>query len=182
VRGQVGAACLDILAEGKVGFGPGEVAARAGVSRATVHRWWPTKAHLVREALALHTRSLALPDSGSWPDDVRLLAHGLASFFAQPIEVALNALMASGEHPDYTAAVLEHFQPLFADWRAVVERARERGELVDGVDADTVLLTLLSPLVLVPLLFRRTLTDGEVGRVAGLVVRATSARAPRDRQ
>jgi AcrR family transcriptional regulator len=175
VRSQVGAACLALLAEGNVGFGPVEVAARAGVSRATVHRWWPTKADLLQEALALHTRSLAVPDTGSWPDDVRALAERLATFFAEPVEVGLNALMASGEHPGYTTAVLEHYSPLFADWRGVVERARARGELVDGVDADTVLLTLVSPLVLVPLLFRLPLTAGDVRRIAALVVDATSA-------
>ena len=105
-----------------------------------------------------------------------VLAERLATFFAEPVEVGLNALMASGEHPDYKAAVIEHFRPLFDGWRAVVERARARGELVDDVDADTVLLTLVSPLVLVPLLFRLTLTAGEVRRIAALVVDATSAR------
>ena len=174
MRRQVGAACLDLLAEGNVGLGPVEVAARAGVSRATVHRWWPTKGDLLREALALHTRSLAVPDTGTWADDVRALAERLAAFFAEPVEVGLNALMASGEHPDYTTAVLEHFSPLFTGWRGVVERARERGELADGVDPDTVLLALVSPLVLVPLLFRQPLTAGDVAGIAALVVGATS--------
>ncbi len=139
-----------------------------------MHRWWPTKADLVREALSLHTRSLGVPDTGTWPDDVATLAQRLATFFADPVEVSLNELMASGEHPDYTTTVLQHFQPLFADWRAVVERARRRGELIDDVDADTVLVALVSPLVLMPLLFRRTLTTGEIRRIAELVVSATT--------
>ena len=128
MRRRVAQACLDLLGEGEAGFGPVEVARRAGVSRATLHRWWPTKADLLREALTLHTRSLAVGvDTGSWAGDVRALAHRLAAFFADPVEVTQNALMASGEHPDYTAAVLAHYETLFDDWRAMAARARDRG-------------------------------------------------------
>jgi AcrR family transcriptional regulator len=176
VRQRVARACLDLLAEGDAGFGPVDVARRAGVSRATLHRWWPAKADLLREALSLHTRALAVPDTGSWAGDVEQFARRLAAFFDDPVEVGQNALMASGAYPEYTAAVLDHYETLFAGWRAAVERARARGELADGVDADAVLLTLGSPLLLVPLLFRRTITSREVEGVVDLVVRATVRR------
>lgn len=180
VRRRVAHACLDLLAEGNARFGPVEVARRSGVSRATLHRWWPAKADLLREALTLHTRDLAVAvDTGSWAGDVRALAHRLAAFFASPVEVTQNALMASGEHPDYTAAVLTHYEALFDDWRAMAERARDRGELADGLDVDTALLTLASPLVVVPLLFRRRLRDEELERVIALVLRATAHAPPR---
>ena len=174
VRRRVAQACLDLLGEGDAGFGPVEVARRAGVSRATLHRWWPTKADLLREALALHTRDIAAAvDTGSWEGDVRALAHRLAAFFADPVEVTQNALMASGAHPDYTAAVLTHYEALFDDWRAMVVRARGRGEVAEGVDADAVLLTLASPLVVVPLLFRRPVQGEELDNVVTVVLRAT---------
>jgi AcrR family transcriptional regulator len=174
VRQRVARACLDLLAEGDAGFGPVDVARRAGVSRATLHRWWPSKADLLREALSLHTRALAVPDSGSWAGDVERFARRLAAFFDDPVEVGQNALMASGAYPEYTAAVLEHYETMFDAWRDRVARARERGELAEGVDADAVLLTLASPLLLVPLLFRRPISRGEVSRVVALVLRATT--------
>jgi AcrR family transcriptional regulator len=173
VRQRVAAACLELLADGEVDFGPSEVARRAGVSRATVHRWWPTKSDLLHEALAQHTRALDAPDTGSWTGDVRAFARRLAAFFADPVEVSQNALMASGAHPDYTAAVLDHYQPLFADWRGMLERAQARGEAAADLDPDAVLLTLLSPLLLVPLLYRRDLTRRELDGVVALVLRAT---------
>lgn len=175
VRLQVAQACLDLLGEGEVGFGPGEVASRAGVSRATVHRWWPTKADLLREALTLHTRDLVVPDTGSWAGDVHGLARQLARFFADPVEVSQNAIMASGQHPDYSAAVMEHYGPLFVAWRAMVERARERGELRAGVDADVVLVTLSGPLLVGPLIYRRAVTPAEADAVADLLVAATAS-------
>jgi hypothetical protein len=75
---------------------------------------------------------------------------------------------------DFTAAVRDHYEPLFAAWRGVVERARLRGEVTDDTDADSVMLSLVSPLVLVPLLWRQTLTADEVDRVVALVLRATA--------
>ena len=175
VRQRVARACLDLLGAGRVDFGPADVAQRAGVTRATIYRWWPTKAALLREALTEHTADrLDPPDTGTWPGDVRALAARLATFFGDPVEVSQNAIMAGGRHPDYDAVVLEHYAPLFAAWRAVIERARGRGELRDGLDADTVILTLVSPLLLVPLLFHRELSPGEIGRHTDLVIAATS--------
>ena len=82
--------------------------------------------------------------------------------------------MASGAHPDYTAAVLGHYESLFDDWRSMVERARTGARCADGLDVDATLLTLASPLVVVPLLFRRRVRDEELEHVISLVLRATS--------
>jgi AcrR family transcriptional regulator len=174
VRRRVAQACLDLLAEGVADLGPVEVARRSGVSRATLHRWWPTRSDLLRAGLELHARDLAAPDTGSWERDLRRFARRLAEFFADPVEVTQNAVMASGAHPDFTEAVLEHYAPIFADWRAMLERARARGEVAADVDADAVLLVALSPLLLVPLLYRRELTRRELDRIVDLVLRATA--------
>ena len=59
----------------------------------------------------------------------------------------------------------------------MVERARARGELVADVEPDAVVLALVSPLLLVPLLFHRTLTADDVERHVELVTAATTRRA-----
>jgi AcrR family transcriptional regulator len=176
IRRQVAQACLDLLAEGKADFGPLDVMRRSGVSRVTIHRWWPTKADLVTEALTLHTSRLQdMPDTGTWEGDVRALVLQLAAFFSDPIEVTQNAIMASGNHSDYDEVVVRYYQPVFAGWRRLVERARERGEVRDDVDADTVILLMTSPLVSVPLVMHRTLTRREIRHIADLIIAATAA-------
>jgi AcrR family transcriptional regulator len=169
-RQKVGQACLGLLAEGNTALSPAEIAARAGVSRATVYRWWPTKTELLREGLAAHTaRRIEAPDTGTWRDDLDALAHRLAAFFGDPAEVAMSAVMVSGEAPDFDALVLEQFEPVFDAWRAMVERARARNEVRADVDADAVLLALASPLVVIPLLFHRALTDAELEHLIDVV-------------
>ena len=176
IRQRVGRACLELLAEGVVELSPADVAQRAGVSRATIYRWWPTPSALAGEALAEHTGGrLDAPDTGSWTGDLHALARRLATFFADPVEVSLNAIMAGGRHRAFDETVLRHYEPLFDGWRAMVERARARGELREGVDADTVLMTLASPLLVQPLVFHRRPRDAEVDRIAALVVAATAA-------
>jgi AcrR family transcriptional regulator len=178
VRLQVARACLELLAEGRTDFGPAEVAQRAGVSRATLHRWWPRHVDLLREALTLHTASLEPPDTGTWAGDLRLLVRQLARFFAEPVEVSQNAIMASGRHPEYEAVVLEHYEPLQASWRAVVTRAQARGEVRADVDPATVVLLVASPLLVLPTVLRRTPTARQLARIVDLVLAATEVPRP----
>jgi AcrR family transcriptional regulator len=169
-RQKVGQACLALLAQGRTALSPADVAARAGVSRATVYRWWPTKTDLLREGLAAHTgRRIDPPDTGTWRDDLHALAHRLTAFFSDPAEVAMSAVMATGEAPEFDAFVLEQYEPVFGAWRAMVERARARNEVRADADADAVLLALAAPLVVIPLLFHRTPTDAEVAQLIDVV-------------
>jgi len=176
VRRQVAAGCLSLLAEGRTDLSPSAVARRSSVTRATVYRWWPTKVDLLHEALTAHTGHRIDPvDTGTWEGDVHALARRLATFFADPVEVSLNVIMATGADAEYDRVVLAHYEPIFAAWRAVVTRAQDRDELDAGVDPDTVVMALASPMLVAPLLFHRTVGAGTVRRLADLV--AAGARS-----
>jgi AcrR family transcriptional regulator len=127
VRREVAEAVLDLFRAGRSDFSVAEVADRAGVHRSTVYRRWPTPADLVREALTLHTQDLHVPDTGSWEGDVAALARRLAKFFANPVEVSMNAALASGTSPEIDAVMIDHWKPLFSEMAAIVARASERG-------------------------------------------------------
>src|SRR5579859_3337484 len=56
------------------------IAARAGVSKKTIYRWWPSKSAVALEALAAYTgEEVPFPDTGSLDRD-------LLTYFEQSIE------------------------------------------------------------------------------------------------
>lgn len=158
---------------------PADVAERSGVSRTTIYRWWPTPTDLLREALAFHSRRLDSPDTGSWPGDVHALLSQVAAFLSDPIERAQNSIMASGLYPAFSEVSLDFYQPLVAAWRHIVERGIDRGEVSRDVAPQVVLALMLSPLLAITLIERRSPTAEEIREFGKLVVRAT-ANPPHD--
>lgn len=174
VREAVARACLELLTEGHIDLSPADVAARSGVSRTTVYRWWPTMPDLLREALAFHTRRLDPPDTGTWFGDVHALIAQLAEFFSDPVERAQNSIMASGQHPVLTTFLLEYYQPITEAWIALVSRGIERGEVSSDVSPTAVVQLLVSPLLVTTVIERRSPTVKELSDLAHLVIRATA--------
>jgi AcrR family transcriptional regulator len=174
IRETVARACLDLLAEAKVDLTHVAVAERAGVSRTTLYRWWPTSADLLREAAKFHNRRLEAPDTGSWAGDVEALSRQLAEFFCDPIERAQNSLIASGQHREISDLLIDAFEPVLAAWRQVIARGVDRGEVLDDLDIDTVIKLVASPLLVITVLERRDPTHAEVEAIGRLVIRATS--------
>lgn len=178
VREAVARACLDLLAEAKVDLTHVEVSDRAGVSRTTLYRWWPTSADLLREASRLHNRRLEAPDTGSWAGDVEALTRQLAEFFCDPIERSQNSMIASGLHREFSEVLIDAFEPVLEAWRRVVTRGMDRGEVIVDLDTDAVISLIASPLLVITVLERRDPTQAEVEAIARLVIRATSADTP----
>ncbi|WP_216694230.1 TetR/AcrR family transcriptional regulator [Dietzia psychralcaliphila] len=176
VRQAVGDAVLSILAEGRWTFSTVEVAERAGVSRRTVYRWWPTHDDLLVEGLQRHVRRVPLPTSGVWETDLREFAHALSRFAADPVEVATGALVASRLHPEITATVVDHYRPVLAAWRQLAKRAggREHGD--HGLDPDILVGMLVSPLLMSPLMTGRPMRPEDVDKVVDVILAATRPR------
>lgn len=72
VRGKVLAAAGELLlAEGMGGFTIEKVAARAGSSRMTIYKWWPSKGSLALDGYAsVVSHSLEFPDTGDTESDI----------------------------------------------------------------------------------------------------------------
>ena len=177
VRQAVGEATLGFLAEGKLTFTVVDVAARAGVGRRTVYRWWPTRDDLLIEALEAHVRRVpAVEAAGSWEEDLRALAHRLAEFAADPVEVAIAAIMAGGQHPEFNQMVVEKWGPAMESWRELVRAAADRGEVAEELDPRTVIDTLLAPIFYSPLSVRRPMSAADVDALVDLLLSGTRAR------
>ncbi|MDG3009760.1 TetR/AcrR family transcriptional regulator [Rhodococcus sp. D2-41] len=173
VRRAVGRACLSFLAEGRIDFTTVELAERAGVTRKTVYRWWPTHKDLLIEGLSMHVRQMTPPDTGSWESDVREFAHLIAGYAADPVETATSALIASRRFPDFGDLVVEQYRPMREGWQRMVERAAERGDATTEHSPEAVVNALIAPLFLAPLMMGRKATDEEVERTVAIILSAT---------
>jgi AcrR family transcriptional regulator len=114
------------------------VAARAGVGKQTIYRWWPSRAALVLEAYLAGSDAIAPPpEAGSAREDVRALLDWLVAVLAQPIGGRVVAGLVADLPHDRELAERFHQDVVPARrgaMLAALERGRERGEI--RADAD----------------------------------------------
>jgi AcrR family transcriptional regulator len=171
------AATLELVAEAGYGALTIEgIAARSGVGKQTIYRWWPSKADVLLDALATKADlQIPIPDEGSFRADLtRFLGRTFELGDKSPVADTLRALMAQAQiDPEFGKRFREDF--LFRRRDAlgrIVDRARERGELPAGVGSGTVI-----DVVFGTLWYRLLATREPVGRgLAGELVALLSAR------
>lgn len=114
------------------------IAARAGVGKQTIYRWWPSKAALVLEAYLAGQDAVAPPPAGATAhEDVRALLGWLVAVLDQPIGGHVVAgLVGDLQHDaDLARGFRREVVPARrAAMRAALERAQARGEI--RADAD----------------------------------------------
>ncbi|MBB5913767.1 AcrR family transcriptional regulator [Nocardia transvalensis] len=157
------AAAVDLL--GEVGYQRltmGSVATRAGVHRPAVYRRWPSKRHLVVEAVARDLGLTPTPDTGDLRDD---LVSGMSTLVralsGTALGRALPALVADlASDPELAADFRRRvFEPRRETTAAALRSAMARGEVDSGIDMDFVLDALAAPLYYRVLFGHLPLTD-----------------------
>jgi AcrR family transcriptional regulator len=146
------AAAADLLLRrGLDGVSMDEVAERAGVSKATIYRWWATKETLALDAL-YHEWAAATPTSretGSLGGDLlSLLRPWVRLVSKRPYGRVIAGLVAEAQtDPAFAAQYLERFvEPRRAQARPILLRAIDRGELPATTDIELALDLLYGPL------------------------------------
>jgi AcrR family transcriptional regulator len=119
------------------------IAARAGVGKQTIYRWWTSKAAVLMEACAAFVaREVPLPDKGSFVEDFRDYLNHICSFFSTQLSrPAIAGLLAEAQsNPELALAFQER---LLMQRRAVLStilnRGVTRGELRAGLDLDVIM-------------------------------------------
>lgn len=148
----LGAAVGLLLERGLDAVSMDAVAARAGVSKATIYRWWPTKETLALDALYTEWSAAApLPrDTGSLRGDlIELLSPWVQLVSSQrPYARVITALVAEARaDPAFAAEYQRHVvQPRRDEGREVLSRAIERGEVRADLDLEVALDLIYGPL------------------------------------
>jgi AcrR family transcriptional regulator len=118
------------------------IAARAGVGKQTIYRWWPSKADVLLEAGAAKADlDVPVTDHGSYRADLRAFLEASYAIGNQPeLAGALRALMAEAQldrefGERFRVSFLERRREAFG---VITGRARERGDLPGRPEAATV--------------------------------------------
>jgi AcrR family transcriptional regulator len=147
----LGAAAELLLARGLGAVSMDAVAERAGVSKATIYRWWPTKETLALDALH-HEWSAVRPrarETGVLRTDLlALLRPWVRLIGKRPYGRVIAALIAEAQtDPAFAELYRERFvEPRRAQARPILTRAIEHGELPTSTDVELALDLLYGPL------------------------------------
>jgi AcrR family transcriptional regulator len=166
----------DLLAErGFAGVTIEGIAARAGVARQTIYRWWTSKADILFEALAVDAEEhFTPPGHGDLGRDLRDHLRQLAAFLTTTDAGAVCRALAGQAQLDPAVAArfqAEFLAPQRERDRAVFLRARERGELASSADIDLAIDQLVGPVYYRALVTRQdvppSFTDALVAHYLG---------------
>jgi AcrR family transcriptional regulator len=152
-RQRVLAAALDQLAEqGSAGFTMQAIAGRAGASKATLYRHWPSSSALLVDAMAAAFRSFPAPATGDLRGDLVALLTSAADLLsserfprlmAAVVDLAERDPALAHLHADLTA---QRRRPVLD----VLRQGQDLGEVAANAD-----LELLVDLLTAPFFYRR---------------------------
>lgn len=182
---RIDAAVLDAASAllPQVGYAELTVAAiadRAGTSRPAVYRRWPSKAHLVHEAVFRDADTSVIPASGDLGDDVRNIVARTAALLTSPLaRLAVPGLIGeAASDPSLNQRLLDRFAGRgWSGLDAYLAEATERGDLKPGFDAG-VLLELVIGSALAAILVRGPdgLTDAWVDNTTQILLDGVRSR------
>jgi AcrR family transcriptional regulator len=143
------AAAALLLDQGLAAVSMDEVASHAGVSKATIYRWWPTKETLALDAL-FHEWERVQPvrDTGSLEGDLLDLMRPWARVAARrPYGRVIAALITEARtDPAFAEQYIARFlEPRRDHAREVFRRAIERGEIPADIKLEVALDLLYGP-------------------------------------
>ena len=139
-----------------------EIARKAGVGKATIYKWWPSKAYVALDAfLRKLNRMVPNPDTGSAEADLKEQIHYLATFYTSPTGRIFGQFLAEAQSDREFACLLrERFMKPRREIAGVIfDRAVRRGEVDASLDRDLVL-----DLIYGPVLYRLLIVQSPFGR------------------
>lgn len=157
-----------LLEEGFASVTVEKIAERAGVSKATIYKWWPGKAAVVMDGfLAASTERLPVPDTGSVREDIRIHATNLARFLTSREGRVIKELIGEGQFDPKVAEAYRarYFHPRRLEAKQMLERGIRRGELKKELDTELCIDLMYGPIFYQLLVLSDTLEETYVENI-----------------
>lgn len=155
------------------------VAAKAGVSKATIYRRWESRTALLAEAMTRLRRPGVSPDTGSLRDDLAKLLKVLVDFLNRPDtgRVFASFINAAVRDPELAALQKEISKGARLDYEQVLQRSIARGELAAEVDMQFMIDLLIAPFLYQGIVEHAKVRPRDIERVVDAVLTAFGAAA-----
>ncbi|QGQ19254.1 TetR family transcriptional regulator [Cellulomonas sp. JZ18] len=162
------------------------IAARAGVGKQTIYRWWPSKAAVLFDAFLLLSETSSgerprLPDTGDLRADLALVLKATVAELNDPrLSEPMRALATEVAHDEALAASYHERLdgPLRDAKRQRLRSAQEAGELADDLDLDVAIDIIWGPVLNRWLLRSGPVTDEYVDALLDATLSRLRPRRP----
>lgn len=148
-RAILEATWAEVVEKGYAGLTVEGIAARAGVGKQTVYRWWPSKAAVLLEALNERARPTAeFPDTGDVAADLTGQITGVTEFLAADGGVVFRALLAAAQSDAQLAEDIrmQVIEPRAHACAQRLAKAQADGEIRADVDPADIVELAYAPL------------------------------------
>jgi AcrR family transcriptional regulator len=125
-----------------------EIARKAGVGKATIYKWWPSKAYIAFDAFSRRLEEMVpINDTGSAERDFKQQLRSLFAFFDTPAGLVLRHFLAEGQVDEEFASLFRDrfIRPRRETIGVIFDRAVERGQIRRGLDREVVLDLIYGP-------------------------------------
>src|ERR1700722_207048 len=143
-------ATADLLIEGGLSAATIEaIAARAGVSKVTIYKWWPTRGAVAIDAyFHRYQQTITFEDSGDVAHDLTVQIQALAEAFRGRAGQVMAELIGQAQSDAPLAETLRArwIQPRREMTGMVLRRAVDRGQIRPDTDIDILMDQLYAPL------------------------------------
>ena len=179
IDGAVLQATVELLAEMDYAeLSVDAIARRAGTSKPAIYRRWPSKAHLVHEAVFPVSDTTAVPETGSLAGDMREMVRRTAEVLTTAAARAALPGLVGEMAADLTlhSALLERFGDILS--RGLSDRLTDgvaRGEVRPDVTAAELVEVVAGTTFLALLTREDALDDSWLDRTAAFITRGISA-------
>jgi AcrR family transcriptional regulator len=119
-----------------------EIARKAGVGKATIYKWWPSRAYVALDAfLRKTTQMVPTPDTGSVRKDVLEQLRSVMVFYKSPAGRIMGQFVAESQSDkEFADLFRERFlKPRREAIGVIFDRGVERGEIDQNFDRELVL-------------------------------------------